>query len=185
MAVVVAGIKALAHGHAQLCVATPLNAKRKPRYKVGQPKPITFPPLADAADAAMDDQSQGSSHIPDTVMDMSVDIGTGTPTFIMAEAADVGSELSSDSDSDVELEPDSDEELNGDSEAAGAPGSECATVAESMAVSEGAHQHAEHDAGEIRHLYPHQPPAGWIDVSTSDLVVNPILGILPYYFMDF
>ncbi|GMF25483.1 unnamed protein product [Phytophthora fragariaefolia] len=35
---------------------------------------------------------------------------------------------------------------------------------------------------EISHLYPHQPPAGWIDVSTSDLVVNPILAILPLLF---
>ncbi|GMF35226.1 unnamed protein product [Phytophthora fragariaefolia] len=38
---------------------------------------------------------------------------------------------------------------------------------------------------EISHLYPHQPPAGWIDVSTSDLVVNPILAILPLLFQGF
>ncbi|GMF58089.1 unnamed protein product [Phytophthora fragariaefolia] len=38
---------------------------------------------------------------------------------------------------------------------------------------------------EMSHLYPHQPPAGWIDVSTSDLVVNPILAILPLQFQGF
>ncbi|GMG17712.1 unnamed protein product [Phytophthora fragariaefolia] len=41
------------------------------------------------------------------------------------------------------------------------------------------------DGKEISHLYPHQPPAGWIDVSTSDLVVNPILAILPLLFQGF
>ncbi|GMF26744.1 unnamed protein product [Phytophthora fragariaefolia] len=38
---------------------------------------------------------------------------------------------------------------------------------------------------EISHLYSHHPPAGWIDVSTSDLVVNPILAILPLLFQGF
>ncbi|GMF30597.1 unnamed protein product [Phytophthora fragariaefolia] len=38
---------------------------------------------------------------------------------------------------------------------------------------------------EISHLYPHQPPAWWIDVGTSDLVVNPILAMLHLLFQGF